>query len=320
MKKWIFPVSLIVLGSFLEIYYYAYRFARDGITPWLAITIGCALTLLLALAVVQRNNLWAWLIIVPLAAYSIMATSAGQSFSLGAVLEEQAEKSAIQLNAQDAIEEYRANIRRLDREEAQLLESTEGLTLRDRANFRTYGIAPIEERKAAIADERRMWQKKIDDERARLTTHVRVGEKTTNIYDFYHDLFGLDASWLQFILQTILSAFIAVMAPVGIMTLPKTTKKRKPKNNRQEKKSIDWSPYVAQWVRINWVGKRNGNSNNILEDETYRTYCQKQRINSPPKIAKAITQAAERAGVIDNRKIVVGNEEQAKARIMQYLT
>jgi len=55
MKKAL-AVLLLVLGSFLEVYYYYFRFTQDG-TPWqIAVIIGIALNFLLIGAKPSERN------------------------------------------------------------------------------------------------------------------------------------------------------------------------------------------------------------------------------------------------------------------------
>jgi hypothetical protein len=82
MIKKLFCILMIGLGSFLEIHYYKFRFENDGIETWLAIIIGIALTLFLCLAIFERKKKLMKLLIISLVIYSVLATSAGQSFSL----------------------------------------------------------------------------------------------------------------------------------------------------------------------------------------------------------------------------------------------
>lgn len=249
-------VALIVLGAFLEIFWYYLRFAEDGLSHWLSIIIGTALTLFLAvLTILRKENRWAIPAAFILAAYSVFATTAGQSVALGMILEERGEETAQQAITADAITDYRANIERLDREEAQLLSSTEGLTLRDRANFRTYGIAPIEKRKAAIAEERREWQDQIDAERDTLTTHKTVEIQELNVYVFYASVIGGDPRVIQIILQVALSVFIALMAPAGIIMLSGGRPKVKAKSKKR-KPSQEYTRQVKQWAYLSWTGIR----------------------------------------------------------------
>ena len=259
---------LIILGSFTEIYFYVYRYTAEGSPLWLSIIIGAALTIFLAvLTMMLKASRWYLLPALALGAYSVMMTAFGQRAALGIIIEEQSEHTAQQAITVDAITDYRVNIQRLNREEAQLLSSTEGLTLRDRANFRTYGIAPIEERKAAIAEERRYWQALIDAERSELTTHETVERTELNVYAFYASVIGGRQESIQIFLQVVLSVFIALMAPAGIIMLLGSRPKPKPRAKAKPKKMPDpeYARQVKQWAFISWVGIRAGRHARLMD-------------------------------------------------------
>ncbi len=320
MKRFVFPVSMITLGSFLEIWYYYWRFNNDGIAAWLAVTIGTSLTLLLALAVVWRRHGWAWLIIVPLAIYSIVATSAGQAFSLGIVLEAESRVEVAEAVRQDEIAEVESRIELLQSEYQDIREQinvTVG-SLADRGYWRTT-LAVAEARQAELRELITENQDRLSALRREAVTHETVGEKSTNIYEFYRDLFGLDPGWLQFILQTVLSAFTAVMAPIGILTLPqrgqpvaKPHKAGRPTGRNK----TQWEGPVNQWVSANWIGVRTQKSNRILQRETFEEFCSQRDIVFTDYRYRVIKAAAERCGVVDKTAITVYDEIRAKARIL----
>ena len=319
MKQFVFPVSMITLGSFLEIWYYYWRFNNDGIATWLAVSIGASLTLLLALAVVWRRKGWAWLIIVPLAIYSIMATSAGQAFSLGIVLEAESRVEVAEAVRQDEITEARSRIELLQSEYQDVREQinvTVG-SLADRGYWRTT-LAVAEARQAELRQLITENQERLSALRQDTVTHEAVGEKSTNIYEFYHDLFGLDPAWLQFILQTILSAFIAVMVPIGILTLPRRESPPKVAKAGRPigRKKAEWEGPVNQWVSANWIGVRTQKSNRILQRETFEEFCSQRDIEFTDYRYRVIKSAAERCNVVDKTAITVYDEIKAKSQIL----
>ena len=319
MKRLMFPVSMITLGSFLEIWYYYWRFSNDGIQTWLAVSIGAALTLLLALAVIQRRNKWAWFIIVPLAIYSIMATSAGQAFSLGIVLDAEADVQVEEANRQDEIVALQANIDILQSEYQEIREQINATvtSLADRGYWRTT-LAAAEARQAELRTLISENQAALSALRSEAVTHAAVEEHSTNIYEFYNKLFGLDPVWLQFILQTILSAFIAVMVPIGILTLPKREPPAKPQKVGRPvgRDRSQWEAAVSSWVNTNWIGVRTKKTNRILQRETFDKFCKDRGIEFTDYRYRTIKSAAERAGVVDNSLITVYDEIQAKKQIL----
>jgi len=145
-----------------------------------------------------------------------------------------------------------------------------------------------------------------------------VEEHSTNIYEFYNKLFGLDPVWLQFILQTILSAFIAVMVPIGILTLPKREPPAKPQKVGRPvgRDRSQWEAAVSSWVNTNWIGVRTKKTNRILQRETFDKFCKDRGIEFTDYRYRTIKSAAERAGVVDNSLITVYDEIQAKKQIL----
>jgi len=304
-----FSISMIILGSFLEIYYYAFRFHSDGITLWLSIIIGIALTLMLALAVYKRRHTWAWFIIVPVAAYSIMATSAGQAFSLGEVLRTESQAAVEQEYIADEIDDVTSRISWIDSEISRLQEQIDGTvdTLQDRAVWRTT-LAVAEERQDELRDERLEHARRLTELRSQRTVHESVRRRGRNIYEFYGELLSMSEDWLQFILQTTLSAFIAAMAPIGILTLPQQGKKR-----RRHKKPATTTGVrqedVERWVRVNWIGKRTGKSQKILPVKTFNQFMHDRGVSFTQQTYNQIHGKALLSGVIRNDGAILEDDE-----------
>ena len=62
MKK-TFAIGLIIIGSFLEIWFYIIRFQRDGFDFWIAAVMGGFLTLLLSVLVLLKNGKKWWILV-----------------------------------------------------------------------------------------------------------------------------------------------------------------------------------------------------------------------------------------------------------------
>jgi hypothetical protein len=300
----IFSVSLIVIGSFLEIFYYSYRFTNDGISAWLSIIIGVALTLLLSLAVYQRKKRIMWLIIIPVSIYSILATSAGQSFSLGLYEKNIQEEEAKEEYRQDEISEIRERIKDIDMEIIKLNNQISGTitSLEDRYEWK-YTLASTEERIDELKNERSILYEELNNTRITAVTHESQDKAIINIYEFYHSLFGWPKRAFQFILQTVLSAFIALMSPVGIITLGE--RKNRQINRIVNDKKIDYEPYIRAWVRANWMGKRNSRSNNILAPTVFAEYMRGKKAIWNTAIYNRISKTAREIGVINGNEILV---------------
>jgi Skp family chaperone for outer membrane proteins len=309
---YIFPVLMIVLGSFLEIWYYQFRFSGDGIQPWLSVIIGVALTLLLSLAVYKRRERWAWFIIIPVALYSIMATSAGQAFSLNEILSQDTRVVVQQEYIDDEIEDIRDRIAWIDDELKRLRSQIDATveTLEDRAMWRTT-LAAAEDREIRLTEERKELQAKLSGYRQESTRHEDVVERSRNIYQFYADLFGWSEEWLQFFLQTVLSTFVAAMSPIGIMTLPKKKKRR-----TYSKQGVT-NEQVERWVRINWIGIRTGKSNKILPHDTYRTFLQERGKPYSKTVYEDIFSRAVKSGIIQRTGEIAERDEKKAVSIMK---
>lgn len=296
-KSLFFSVSLIIIGSFLEIFYYSYRFINDGISIWLSIIIGVALTLLLSLAVYKRKQRIMWLIIIPVSIYSILATSAGQSFSLGIKEEIRFEEQAEQEYIQEEITETLNQIESIDKELSKINEQIESTvsSLEDRYEWK-FTLARAEERIDELKLERSELKIILNDLRSKATIHQEVETANINIYEFYHKLFGWEKNIFQFVLHTILSAFIAAMSPIGIITLSL-------KNNKLLKKSNDYiKPYIKRWIQLNWSGYRTGRSETILKKETFDEFMKKNNEVFSTQKYNMILKAAHDTNAIDGHK------------------
>ena len=304
---------LIVLGSFLEILYYSIRFTQDGSSLWLSIVIGAALTLFLAvLTMLRRDNRWSVPAAFVLAAYSVFATAAGQAAALGLIQNERSQDDAQQAIAADAIDDYRTNVARLDREEADLLASVEGMTLRERAIWATRGVAPMRERQETIAAERREWQDRIDAERSRLTTHETVERVERDIYAFYASVIGGDPRVIQITLQVVLSVFIAMMAPAGIIMLT-----REPTEPDPEPVETEYQKQARSWAYISWFGIRSGGKTRLLKMESVKRFADKKAWPND-LFAQVLHDAIRRAIVIEeaNGAIVPAVSEEAAVEML----
>jgi hypothetical protein len=240
-------IGLICLGSFLEVYYSAYRYIQDGIPVWLGIIIGLALNVFLMICMIQKRHVLALCLIV----FSIISTSAGQTFSLI-----QKQSSEIVAAALPEVEELRKESEELGNEkskiEAQIEETVK--TLQDRYQWRNT-LAAAEDRKREIERLILSNRERIDS----LSDVQKTKIKENNIYTFYEgltrDIFKADA--LKFILHTILSVFIALMAPAGILALGSEERKEKPK---EKKKPLVGGKYIdgKKWLALMWSGEKKG--------------------------------------------------------------
>jgi len=314
-----FAWGIIIIGSFLEIWYYRFRFVNDGISSWLAITIGIALTLLLALAVFQRQYWWAWAIIIPVSLYSVFATSAGQAFSLGEILREDSTKQVQSEYTMDEIDDIRSQIDWIDSEIKRISESIDTTvdSLEDRGMWRTT-LADAEKRQRELREERKQLTAELSELHKEARQHESVEKRSRNIYEFYGNMFHWDKEWLQFILQTILSTFIAVMAPLGIIVLQSTGIK-KPTVKKPSTDKIT-SDKIGRWIQISWIGIRSGKSKKILPKQTYESFLKDRGKIFDRQEYETIYNAAVKSGAIaEDGRIIEKNETEAKKLISEYI-
>lgn len=218
----IYPALLILLGSFLEIYFYYKRFVQDGVNNYVSCIIAVALTILLTILARYYKTKIIYFLIIPLALFSVFTTSAGQAFSLSVERNKTIETSVGQLNIQDQIEEYKNDIAMINQSLKNLQNVTAAEDKKDQWKYSGViksGVA----REKELKKEKVILQEKLNNLRDSQTVRTETVKEETDIYKFYNGLFGISPKWLQFILQTILSFFIAVMSPIGIIIL--TTKK-----------------------------------------------------------------------------------------------
>ena len=253
MKKAL-AVLLLVLGSFLEVYYYYFRFTQDG-TPWqIAVIIGVALNFLLIGVTVNR---W-WILFIPLLLFSVLSTSSGQTFAL---IQKQVDQTkgiyapeieALRKDSQRAGEE-------LEEINKQILGTVS--TLEDRYEWKNT-LAAAEQRKRDL--ETRLIENRRRE--AEIGNQVVSGDRET-VYTFYARIGnGMErADWLKFLLHTALSVFIALMAPTG---LAMTGLREGYTGEEPEAVKMD----VDTWVRFMWRGMRKGNKG-IPTPEQMREYC-----------------------------------------------
>lgn len=318
----LFSILLITIGSFLEIWYYWYRFSNDGIDIWLGITIGIALTLFLALAILNRKKKGIKLLILSLIIYSVLATSAGQSFSLSIIEKEETQNTIAEEYRQDDISDIETRIKEINTEYETIQNNINATveTLHDRGTYRT-ALGKAETRLSELNIERTKLRTELTELRQEAITYEDIEQKKTNVYQFYYELTGIPEKWLQFILQTILSIFIAIMAPLGIITIQgiKNSVVEKTEKQLQEKKKKDWNRLIDKWVDINWTGIRSGKSKKILPKKTFLQYTDKHEQKYTEKEYNIIYKSAIITRCIDKNNKVLTEQKKAVEIINNYI-
>lgn len=320
--KTLFATILIILGSFLEIYFYVYRFTTDGLNLWLSIIIGIALTLFLSLLMILRGKKGIPLLIGAVAIYSVICTSSGQSFSLSELQNNQTKEAVQEDNRAIQISEYLEEIKLLNAELDQL---SQQITITNTYNRNKYAdaVEAVQSRIDKIKSEKTEIQNKINDLRSQQTISAEHKKETTNIYQFYHNLFGVNAGWLQFILQTILSAFIAAMSPVSIMLLTGKTgikqKITKPKQSTPSKQQtpkpqkVDYKELIKNWVHLSWLPYRQNKSPKLLSADNFYKYWNVQydkgyvKYKFPREIYDKIKNTAIKLKLVDKNGNLIDN-------------
>lgn len=303
MLKKIIPYILIPVGIFLEIYFYTWRFLNDGIDLWLSIVIGTGLTILLTALIAYRHIKYAVPIAVVVAFYSVFATSAGQAFTLTETINVQSIDTARENRREEMIIDYQNQIDILQSEydtiQTQKTETVK--TLADRYYWKNT-LKKAEDRQDEILSEKKALQDQIDQLRAVQTTHKEIKKVTTNIYQFYNKITRLSAEWLQFILQTLVSVFIAVMAPIGMIML----------DIKQLPLKIKITPdMIKNWVSISWINIKNKRSDLIFSENDFFEIAKRRNFNINPQAYKKIKNAAIQKKLLDKNKILVYDITQA---------
>lgn len=316
----IFSWILIILGSFLEIYYYQYRFSNDG-THWLlAWIIGFTLTLLLSISIFIRDKKWTKWLIIPLFIYSVICTSAGQSFSLNIFENKKIELSAKDEYKKDEILGKAYRIKTIDEEIKAKVKfiNTHAYWKKTRAEY-TERIRELEKERKGLSQELSLLR--------RTTKTKKKSKKSENIYIFYNRLTGVPANWLQFLLHTILSIFIAVCAPIGIITITK-----KEENAVEEEKAhvveVDNPIIKAEeeitkrdvflFVYYSWTGARVRNDKKICPMHSFLQVMENKKIDFSIEKYKRLKKICVSEGLIhDDGTVIVKTQRQIEEKILK---
>lgn len=295
MKK-TFDWLLIGVGSFLEVYFYIARFGQEGIPPWLGCIMGVALNLLL-LHAVHRDGWQFKTLALFLICFSVISTSAGQTFML-------LEKGKAETEAKYSVEvaEIALEIETLTDERGKINAQIAGTvqTLEDRYEWKNT-LAMAESRKVEI-------ETQLKELRARRDAIVTGNVQTAGgaaLYDFYSRLTGgrLPPDWLKLILHTALSVFIALMAPTGIYGLSLKDDK---KTEDEQEAEFD----LETWVRFMWRGMRKGLKGVPTADQM-REYCYIAGVPFDPRKHEEWRALAEEKGLITPQNTLAVSGEYA---------
>ena len=342
-----FAVLMITLGSFLEIYFYIYRFIQDGMPIYISVIIAAALNLLLALSVLRaKDGPWWLAIAIPIAIYSVFSTSAGQTFSL--LNREAASVSTVSVASNDKL------VERYGKDLDSLLAEREAIVARlvkvDTVEKR------FEYRITVGNDEKRMTE--IDAEKTRIqalmasATQERnvaavQGVRATSIYSFYSGIAGWGGTdCLKFIFHTVLSVFIALMTPVGLLSWPRSAELID--RESQSTLNIQSAPLsdapdmtvhsvsisalapiisrtstanvfrsisaddISRFVNLSWYRVRQKTSDMLLPEPTFFDFMKRQSVQFSPDVYKRLSELCIELNIFDiHGKILITDETQA---------
>jgi hypothetical protein len=232
----LFGIFLLILGSFLEVFYYVQKYNSDGDHILLSISKGIALTLLtmaFALLIARyKKNAWFYIGIVLSIAYSIFCTSSGQATSYASKYNK--EKSVVMMSQRKSEEmEFRKESLLRDIEDLREKKKTkedqrDSIPLQERKVWRfvgrdSEGDANYESAESEVFktlnNEIESYENQIKEKELlyeNLNPEIIVSEKETDSYQILSDMTGLNVVLIQYILQSMFSLFAAVMAPVGL--------------------------------------------------------------------------------------------------------
>ena len=133
-----------------------------------------------------------------------------------------------------------------------------------------------------------------------------------SIYDFYASMpkwSGLE--WLKFIFHTILSAFIALMTPIGILTWNKKGEIVRLKKIRASKTDVERFVFIA-WYKI-----RGKTGNKILSEAAYNDLMQRNAHTVTLGVYQELHKRCIELGIIkDDGEAVVIDEKEVVSRLM----
>ena len=228
MKKIIGSI-LILTGVTLEVLYYYQRYISEGTFPVWAMVQGIALTaLLVGLFLLVSDNWLLWLLIVPLALYSIANTSAGQRQSL--VMK--AENEAVTINT-ERINEIEDSIERKQKryDEVSALINNSISDFDEYWEWKNTTARYEDELKSLDSDIEALKKEKSE----LLNPDIQISTNM-QVYVFWSDILGIDnPDLIQLIMQITFSFFIAIMAPIGAFMLTGSNESIKLGNVSQEK-------------------------------------------------------------------------------------
>jgi hypothetical protein len=116
----------------------------------------------------------------------------------------------------------------------------------------------------------------------------------------------ISADWLKFVLHTVLSFFIALMAPEGIKSL---LDDRKPEQKRPEERVLRRIS-MMDWIHIMWAGEKTGKMV-IPSEMVLKTYCKRKEYAFDTKEHQRRLEYAVKHGLMSNAGALLATESEA---------
>lgn len=263
MIKKTFCVALITLGITLDTYFYAFRFIADGLPVIVAVACGIMLELLLSFSVYRRTKV-SIIIATAITVYAVVQTSAGQTFALlshTASIGVETENST----ATFAMTQCKENLERLTVEANTITAQLKSLQSAQARAAYAGTIQQANRRLTEITRERARLMDILLKTSSATVTGARDENAKTSIYGFYAGMKDWRKDdWLKFLFHFVLSVFIAIAAPVGILTWDR-------KSTRAEFSKQQVEMFVAAaWFRI-----RNNTGMTVLSEVEFNALLQK---------------------------------------------
>ena len=264
MIKKLFCIPLITLGVTLDTYFYAFRFIADGLPIIVAIACGVMLELLLSFCVYRRTKI-STAIAIAITIYAVVQTSAGQTFALlshtASIGVETENKTA-----DFAMTQCKENLERLTVEANTITAQLKSLqSAKERAAY-AGTISQANKRLVEITRERSRLMDLLIKTSSATVTGARAENQKSSIYGFYAGMKDWKKDdWLKFLFHFILSVFIAIAAPVGIIAWGhKTTQTQFSKQQ------------VEMFVAAAWFRVRNNTGMTVLSEIEFNALLQKR--------------------------------------------
>ena len=214
-KALLTPLSIILLlgGWFLEVYYYQFRFTGDGTPFIISIIIASTLTLFLTSLFINTNKKKIVLRTV-LIIFSMFYTISGQNYSYNKSQNVNSVKNSTIQSDENKYNDYTVRIQELDKT-IQQKNSLLPDNIKDRTYLNSNGVQPLLNEIKELKKERKEYEELRDNLDL---SGIEVVNKSA--YEMLADDMGLTSPTpLKLISQALLSLFIALMAPSGLIIL-----------------------------------------------------------------------------------------------------